>query len=122
MRCHPGVSYPLERVVPAGGAAICGTHIKEGVIVGINPAVIHRDRTIFGEDALTFRPERWLVGDAERIKVMDRHLMTVRLTQSSTVTTYFARINTSRYLIYTAMFYKHMQVLIQSCVLVWLWI
>ena len=87
MRCHPGVSYPLERVVPAGGATICGSHINEGVIVGINPAVIHRDKSIFGQDALSFRPERWLVDDAERIKVMDRHLMTVRLTQNTTATT-----------------------------------
>ena len=77
MRCHPGVSYPLERIVPAGGADFCGVHVNEGTIVGINPAVIHRDPTIFGEDAIEFRPERWLGPDEERIKFMDRHLMTV---------------------------------------------
>ena len=84
MRCHPGVSYPLERVVPAGGAEFCGVHIKEGTVVGINPAVIHRDRTIFGDDADEFRPERWLGPDEERIKYMDRHILTVRITSPQT--------------------------------------
>ncbi|KAK1038011.1 Cytochrome p-450 [Friedmanniomyces endolithicus] len=76
MRCHPGVSYPLDRVVPRGGADICGVHLLEGTIVGVNPAVIHRDTSIFGNDALSFRPEGWLTGDEERTKLMDRHLMT----------------------------------------------
>lgn len=79
MRCHPGVSYPLERLVPAGGEVICGQYMKEGTIVGINAAVIHRNTDIFGEDALQFNPERWLGPDEERIKNMDRNLMTVSL-------------------------------------------
>lgn len=77
MRCHPGVSYPLERVVPPGGAELCGVHLNEGTIVGVNPVVIHRDTNIFGDDALQFNPERWLGDDTEHIKNMDRHLMTV---------------------------------------------
>ncbi|KAH7136224.1 cytochrome P450 [Dactylonectria macrodidyma] len=76
MRMHPGVSYPLERVVPREGAQLCGQYLSPGTIVGINPAVIHRDRTIFGDDANVFRPERWLSNDQERIKLMDRHLLT----------------------------------------------
>ncbi|KAF5610572.1 cytochrome p450 oxidoreductase [Fusarium tjaetaba] len=76
MRCCPGVSYPLERVVPAGGAQLCGVHIQEGTVVGINPVVIHRDPSIFGPDAQEFNPERWLGSDTENIKNMDRHLMT----------------------------------------------
>ncbi len=78
MRCCPGVSFPLERLVPQGGATLCGTYLKEGTVVGINPAVIHRDRSIFGEDAEDFNPERWLTSTPEKIKDMDRHLMTVR--------------------------------------------
>ncbi|KAH8883489.1 cytochrome P450 [Thozetella sp. PMI_491] len=76
MRCHPGVSYPLERIVPPGGAAFCGVHLNEGTIVGINPSVIHRDRSIFGEDAAEFKPERWLGTDEAYVKNMDRHLLT----------------------------------------------
>lgn len=77
MRCHPGVSYPLERIVPAGGQVICGHYFNEGTIVGMNAVVMHRDTSIFGDDALEFRPERWLDPDEERVKNMDRHLMTV---------------------------------------------
>lgn len=73
---HPGVSYPLERVVPQGGADLCGTHLPAGTVVGVNAAVIHRNRDIFGEDANQFRPERW-VCDEEKIKEMDRNLLTV---------------------------------------------
>lgn len=78
MRCHPGVSYPLERVVPAAGVDLCGVHLDAGTVVGINPAVIHLDKEIFGDDAAEFRPERWTYGADERVKLMDRHLMTVR--------------------------------------------
>lgn len=81
MRMHPGVSYPLERVVPEGGAELCGAHLPAGTIVGVNPAVIHRNQDIFGEDADQFRPERWLDEEA-RVKEMDRHLLTVSIRKS----------------------------------------
>lgn len=77
MRCHPGVSFPLERIIPEGGAVLCGVHLEAGTIVGINPAVIHHDKSIFGDDAAVFRPERWLQSSEEEVKIMDRHLMTV---------------------------------------------
>ncbi|KAK6819176.1 hypothetical protein RU639_008065 [Aspergillus parasiticus] len=76
MRCHPGVSYPLERVVPAAGVELCGVHLEAGTIVGVNPAVMHLDQSVFGDDAAKFRPERWMDSDLERVKTMDRHLMT----------------------------------------------
>ncbi|KAK1484646.1 hypothetical protein CTAM01_12890 [Colletotrichum tamarilloi] len=75
MRMHPGVSYPLERIVPKTGAEISGFHLPAGTIVGMNAAVIHRNRSIFGDDADTFRPERWLSDDTEAVKTMDRHNM-----------------------------------------------
>ncbi|KAJ5585632.1 cytochrome P450 [Penicillium hetheringtonii] len=76
MRCHPGVSYPLERIVPEGGTNLCGTHLEAGTIVGINPAVMHHNQDIFGEDADVFRPNRWIDSSEEKLKLMDRHLMT----------------------------------------------
>ncbi|KAK5702374.1 hypothetical protein LTR17_022371 [Elasticomyces elasticus] len=88
MRCHPGVSYPLERVVPHGGADICGVHLMKGTIVGVNPAVIHRDTSIFGDDAIRFSPERWLTGNEERTKLMDRNLMTMSFPRACIVATY----------------------------------
>ncbi|PVH73614.1 cytochrome P450 [Cadophora sp. DSE1049] len=76
MRCHPGVSYPLERLVPTGGIELCGVHLKEGTNVAVNPVVVHHDTSIFGQDADVFRPERWLEADSERVKAMDRTLLT----------------------------------------------
>ena len=73
---HPGVSYPLERIVPQGGISLCGAQLSEGTIVGVNAAVIHRNQAVFGSDANEFRPERW-IGDEKKIKEMDRCLLTV---------------------------------------------
>lgn len=79
MRMHPGVSYPLERLLPAGGADLCGKKLREGTNVGINPVVVHQNREIYGDDAALFRPERWLEADAEQLKLMERTLLTVSL-------------------------------------------
>lgn len=77
MRLHPGVSYPLERIVPPGGVEVCGHYLPEGTIVGMHAWVIHRDATIFGSDANQFKPERWLQSDTETIKRMESGLLTV---------------------------------------------
>ena len=77
MRCHPALSFPLERVVPEGGTEICGAKLPSGTVVGINPVVTHHDTSIYGADAASFRPERWLDSDPEQIKIMDRNLLTV---------------------------------------------
>ena len=82
MRCHPGVSYPLERLVPDGGTELCGTKLRAGTVVGINPVVVHHNTEIYGHDAALFRPERWLEADPEHLKVMDRTLLTVSPTSS----------------------------------------
>ncbi|KAF2804541.1 cytochrome P450 [Mytilinidion resinicola] len=75
MRMHPGVSYPLERIVPEGGAELCGIHVPAGTTVGVNAATVHRSREVFGQDADEFRPERWS-GDPEKTKEMERNLLT----------------------------------------------
>lgn len=82
LRMHPATGFVLEREVPAGGAVICGEKIPEGTVVGINAWVMHANKQVFGEDAETFRPERWLEDGEERIKVMKRCNMTVRLSLS----------------------------------------
>ena len=79
MRCHPGVSMPLERLVPESGAEFCGVRLPAGTVVGVNPVVIHHDKSIYGKDAADFKPERWTESDPERVKIMDRHLLTVSL-------------------------------------------
>jgi cytochrome P450 len=72
MRLHPSVGLIMERHVPKGGAVIAGKFIPEGTIVGINPWVIHRDKSIYGDDAESFRPERWLEASSEQLKAMER--------------------------------------------------
>ncbi|KAF2109828.1 cytochrome P450 [Lophiotrema nucula] len=69
LRCHPAVGMSLPRVVPQGGLEFHGRFLPASTIVGTNPWVIHRDRNIFGHDAETFRPERWLDQDRSQ---MDR--------------------------------------------------
>jgi cytochrome P450 len=71
LRLHPAVGLPLERVVPPGGMEISGRHFEGGTIVGISAWIVQRDKGVYGEDADSWRPERWLE-DEERRKRMDR--------------------------------------------------
>lgn len=75
-RLHPVIGLPLERVVPEGGVELCGTHIPEGTVIGMNPWVIHQDKHVFGPDAGEWNPDRWL-GDKDRRVMMERCLLTV---------------------------------------------
>lgn len=78
LRIHPAVGLLLERLVPKGGADIGGVWLPEGTIVGINPWVAARDRSVYGEDVYAFRPERWLETDAARLRLMERNFLAVR--------------------------------------------
>ncbi|PQE12870.1 cytochrome P450 oxidoreductase protein [Rutstroemia sp. NJR-2017a BBW] len=60
LRVHPAVGLGLQRVVPSEGANLAGEFIPGGSTVGINAWVAHRNSTVFGADAETWRPERWL--------------------------------------------------------------
>ena len=73
-RIHPPFGENLERVVPSSGATICGHFIPGGTIVGCGPGVIHHDKTIFGDDVDSFRPDRWLetLENGEAIRRMER--------------------------------------------------
>jgi cytochrome P450 len=77
LRMHPAVGFLLERVVPHGGAEVCGTWLAGGTIVGINPWVVARDKEVYGEDSDLFRPERWLTADEQQLKMMERNNLAV---------------------------------------------
>ena len=77
MRLHPSICFPLERVVPAEGANICGFDLPKGTIVGVLAPLVNRSKVVFGQDAGTFRPERWLEVGTERFKMMERTFTTV---------------------------------------------
>ncbi|KAL2174611.1 cytochrome P450 [Thermothelomyces heterothallicus CBS 202.75] len=77
LRVHPATGLPLERVVPEEGLTFNGIFFPAGTIVGINSWVEHSNKEIFGDDADVFNPDRWLHGDKEKIRVMNRHWMPV---------------------------------------------
>jgi cytochrome P450 len=65
LRIHPPVTDIVPKKVPEGGDTIVldgkAYHLPAGTNIGYNAWGVHRDKTIFGEDANTFRPERWLL-------------------------------------------------------------
>ena len=68
LRCHPAVGMSLPRVTPPGGIHVDGTFIPGGTVIGVNPWVLHQDKSVFGEDADKFRPERWLEDGAGQME------------------------------------------------------
>lgn len=61
LRMLPGVSMTMERYVPRGGFALPnGDYLPQGTIVGMSPYILARNKSIYGEDADEFRPERWM--------------------------------------------------------------
>lgn len=79
MRMHPAVGLLLERKVPMGGLHIAGQWLPGGTVVGICPWVLHRDQRVFGKDADSFRPERWLEASPDVLKVMQRSNLAVSI-------------------------------------------
>ncbi|KAI1745229.1 cytochrome P450 [Xylaria scruposa] len=71
MRVFTPLSFPMERLVPAGGAVIAGMYFPEGTSVGCMPAAIHLNKGVFGDDVDEFRPERWLIEDREQLRLME---------------------------------------------------
>jgi cytochrome P450 len=71
---HPAFGFNYERIVPPSGTMICGTFVPGGTIVGVNPWVVQRDRGVYGHDAHTYRPERWLESSADKVQEMARTL------------------------------------------------
>lgn len=65
LRFLPGVSMTMERYVPKGGFTLPnGDYLPEGTIVGMNPYITGRNKSVYGEDAEDFNPDRWLRDEA----------------------------------------------------------
>ncbi|RKL01274.1 Cytochrome P450 momooxygenase gsfF [Fusarium oxysporum] len=73
LRIWPGAQLSLPRTVPPEGLTICGQFIPGGYVVGINAAVMHFDKRVFGQDADSFNPDRWM--DTARANYMDKYMM-----------------------------------------------
>uniref|UniRef100_A0A093Y5K2 Pisatin demethylase n=1 Tax=Talaromyces marneffei PM1 TaxID=1077442 RepID=A0A093Y5K2_TALMA len=75
LRLHSATGLPLARVVPEGGAMFAGKQFPAGATVGINSWVAHRNTNIFGADADSWRPERWLDEHSNDVAEMDRYFL-----------------------------------------------
>ncbi|ETN46367.1 uncharacterized protein HMPREF1541_00551 [Cyphellophora europaea CBS 101466] len=59
LRVHPPVPYSVPRVVPKGGAEVCGKMVPEGTLVAIHHLPAYHDAANF-DAPHKFIPERWL--------------------------------------------------------------
>lgn len=75
LRLKTTVETILPRHAPPTGILYNGLYIPPGTQMGASPYVVHRDTSVFGENANEFRPDRWL-GDPARIALMERYSMT----------------------------------------------
>jgi cytochrome P450 len=73
LRMHPPVTDVVPKKVPAGGDTfrLDGKtyHLPAGTNIGYNAWGVHHNKTIFGEDAKVFRPERWLLEEKDESSV-----------------------------------------------------
>jgi cytochrome P450 len=88
----------MDRVVPKGGMEICGYHIPAGITVGCHQRVIHLDKNVYGEDAESFRPERWIEASEENRKVMERCGIWFGSGKHTCIGQHFARAKTMKVL------------------------
>ncbi|KAI9755870.1 MAG: hypothetical protein M1815_004531 [Lichina confinis] len=73
-RMHPVVGFHYPRVAPEGGITVAGRFFEKGTVLSVHPWVIHRDPHIFGSDADTFSPERWMASE-EKVKKMNKYMI-----------------------------------------------
>ncbi|KAF1934828.1 cytochrome P450 [Clathrospora elynae] len=70
LRILPPAPNGMFKQVPPQGDVISGTFIPGGTQIGSCALGIHHSKKIFGPDADSFRPERWLEADAARVAEM----------------------------------------------------
>lgn len=80
LRMNPALSLPLERIVPKEGSSLqhedgMQTFLPPGTVVGINPWVFHRNKHVFGDDAESWNPNRWLSKEEMETKHMDHSIL-----------------------------------------------
>lgn len=70
LRLMPPASGAFFKEVPPAGDVIDGKFVPGGTQIGSSPMGVHLSKKIFGEDAVLFRPERWIVASPERFAEM----------------------------------------------------
>lgn len=67
LRLYPPGAAGQPRVVPRGGAVLCGFALPEGVVAHAAPYSVHRDPEVF-ERAEEWLPERWMGDKKKEVK------------------------------------------------------
>jgi cytochrome P450 len=76
VRTWPPVVNPFSKDVPPGGDTVTvdgkSVFIPGGTCVGYSATAMHHDKELYGDDAQSFRPERWFEKDPEKLAAMTR--------------------------------------------------
>lgn len=70
LRIMPPAQGAMFKQVPPGGDVIDGKYLPGGTQIGGSSLSIQHSKQIFGPDADSFRPERWIEADAEKVTEM----------------------------------------------------
>lgn len=63
LRVHSTIGIGLPREVPEGGLTVAGQTLLPGTHVSCPVYTLHRLKSIWGDDADEFNPDRWAHGD-----------------------------------------------------------
>ncbi|USW56079.1 Putative cytochrome P450 [Septoria linicola] len=74
MRLLPSITYPLYRYAPPG-MEVGSYSIPAGTAIGMSPGAANRNKSVWGDDADQFRPDRWLE-DEDKAKYLNVNDMT----------------------------------------------
>lgn len=74
LRIRPPATATFGKEVPPGGDTIHGYFVPGGTTVASNLTALMRSKTLFGEDAEMFRPERFLEADEATRAEMQRNV------------------------------------------------
>ncbi|MCJ1355190.1 MAG: hypothetical protein MMC33_005181 [Icmadophila ericetorum] len=74
MRLRPIFLAPQPRLVSKGGLMLDGLYIPEGTEITVNPWIMYRLTSVYGEDAKDFRPERWLESEEKAMKYSENSM------------------------------------------------
>lgn len=76
MRVRPPVVNIFSRNVPPGGDTVTvdgqSVFIPGDTCIGYSAGAMHHDKALYGDDAQSFRPERWFEKDVEKLVAMTR--------------------------------------------------
>lgn len=64
MRLCPSAPNIFPRIVSEPGMDLYGKYAPPGTEITCNPWFVHRDKKFYGENALEFKPQRWLESEA----------------------------------------------------------